>query len=422
MIKMKTLTIGGTTYEVVDAELTENVVMHKEQTLTEEQKAQARANIGINESVNSILVSDGSDTLTWDGNTEGRELVQIEDGAFFVHVSGATPQMNDLTNETYITIMGFKRFAIAQEMIPNQAFSLVVDENSMPPTVVTLADNLNIDGLLFPKKGVYFFNATTLGLKVTSLTIPNYTGFTKEKIDPDYLYQSDWNQTDETAADFIKNKPFGDGLVEIMPETEVVGEDEDGMFTYYLDVSLFTEDETQLKITFDGTEYDCEAYDLYGNTVFGNAGLMGEADTGEPFLLFVNLEYGMAMIALADANAHTIGISKPGVNPIDSKYLLNNCLYSDSTYLYRNPDTSDVSNRITKNELLMYTKREKVVRIYAPIYDSDWGANEHIWNIASFVYVGNAFEYGYVCALENALVGDSSDLILSKLYTAEYTP
>lgn len=46
MIKMKTLTIGGVTYEVVDAGLTENVVMHKEQNLTEEQKAQARENIG----------------------------------------------------------------------------------------------------------------------------------------------------------------------------------------------------------------------------------------------------------------------------------------------------------------------------------------------------------------------------------------
>jgi hypothetical protein len=233
--------------------------------------------------------------------------------------------------------------------------------------------------------------------------------------------QSDWNQIDESAADFIKNKPFGDELVEIMPETEVVGENADGMFTYYLDVSLFTGDETQLKITFDGTEYDCQAHDLYGNTAFGNAGLMGEADTGESFLLIVSLEYGMAMLVLADANAHTISISKPGVNPIDSKYLLNNCLYTDYTYLYRNPDTSDVSNRITKNELLMYTKREKVVRIYTRNYEPDMGANEHTWKIASFVYCGNLFEYGYVCTLENRVIGDSSDLILSKLYTAEYT-
>ena len=61
MIEMKTLTIGETTYEIVDetareaiAALEENggtggsadAVLYTEQTLTEEQKAQARANIG----------------------------------------------------------------------------------------------------------------------------------------------------------------------------------------------------------------------------------------------------------------------------------------------------------------------------------------------------------------------------------------
>lgn len=234
--------------------------------------------------------------------------------------------------------------------------------------------------------------------------------------------QSDWNQTDDTAADFIKNKPFGDELVEIMPETEVVGVDEGGMFMYYLDVSLFTGDETQLKITFDGTEYDCEAYDLYGNTAFGNGGLMGETDTGEPFLLAVNFEYALAVIAFADADAHAIGIVKLGVQPIDGKYLPDNCLYTDFTYLYRDPDTSDASNRITKAELLEYTKREKVVRIYNRLSYPEEGVNEQVWVIATFVYVGNLYEHGYVYCMETNFIGDGEDLIMQKYYTAEYTP
>ena len=42
--------------------------------------------------------------------------------------------------------------------------------------------------------------------------------------------QSDWNQTDSSAAGFIKNKPFGDELVEIMSETEITGADMGGMY------------------------------------------------------------------------------------------------------------------------------------------------------------------------------------------------
>ena len=56
--------------------------------------------------------------------------------------------------------------------------------------------------------------------------------------------QSDWNQTDETAPDFLKNKPFGDVLTEIIPETEFVGELSDGVYTVYPDSSVFSFTET----------------------------------------------------------------------------------------------------------------------------------------------------------------------------------
>ena len=74
MAEMKTLTIGEDTFVVVDRE----AVHFTEQTLTEEQKAQVRENIGVSEkpAVTNISVTESADgTVTMvntlaDGGTE----------------------------------------------------------------------------------------------------------------------------------------------------------------------------------------------------------------------------------------------------------------------------------------------------------------------------------------------------------------
>ena len=64
MAEMKTLTIGEDTFVVVDRE----AVHFTEQTLTEEQKAQVRENIGISGNSSSQAITDVSVTEAADGS------------------------------------------------------------------------------------------------------------------------------------------------------------------------------------------------------------------------------------------------------------------------------------------------------------------------------------------------------------------
>lgn len=130
--------------------------------------------------------------------------------------------------------------------------------------------------------------------------------------------QSDWNQTDETAADFIKNKPFGDEVTEIMPETEVVGEDDgEGGLAVFFDPSLFTGVGENIVVTFDGTEYACAVNTALGVVLYGNLAFFGSDDTGEPFCIIP--DYGACLVA--DAELHTIEIISKSTKKLDQKYV-----------------------------------------------------------------------------------------------------
>jgi hypothetical protein len=104
--------------------------------------------------------------------------------------------------------------------------------------------------------------------------------------------QSDWNQNDETAVDFIKNKPFG--------ETTETVTFLDGEYRYYFDEAngFWTHDaipfisDARLSIganatvTWDGTVYECECYEYpgFGLAVGSHVPLTGE-DDGIPFII-----------------------------------------------------------------------------------------------------------------------------------------
>ena len=134
--------------------------------------------------------------------------------------------------------------------------------------------------------------------------------------------QSDWNQTDESSADFIKNKPFGDVSVEIMSETEVVGEDDgEGGYMIPLDASLFHSDSETLTVTFDGNKFECMPNTSFGIPLFGNTKYFGGDDTGEPFLLMLVLSESLAMMLVDDAEPHTVGIETATVQKIQPKYV-----------------------------------------------------------------------------------------------------
>lgn len=125
--------------------------------------------------------------------------------------------------------------------------------------------------------------------------------------------QPDWNQNDETAADFIENKPFGDSLVEIMPETEVTGEPDGEIYFATLETAQFSGTEETLIVTFDGVAYTCANVSGY----FGNFSVVGADDTGEPFLI-LSVEGG---VYLFDGEPHTIKIVNREAKKIEPKYI-----------------------------------------------------------------------------------------------------
>ena len=112
--------------------------------------------------------------------------------------------------------------------------------------------------------------------------------------------QSDWDQNDESQADFVKNRPFYEKIdsVTLMPETQFsnlthiyspdistpadVNGDFISDFTISSDGTYIINTGDTVKVTFDGTVYECVRQGYY----IGNQSLMSYAgeDTGEPFL------------------------------------------------------------------------------------------------------------------------------------------
>lgn len=113
----------------------------------------------------------GCDTLYWDGNTEG--LVCVSD--CFYKVSDAVPTDEQLKLCTMATNEGYEGKAsdIWEDMV--QAGAITEDIVYLNAIVVVKKGDTSIADFTFHETGVYF--VFTDGTYVTSLTIPNYTGF-----------------------------------------------------------------------------------------------------------------------------------------------------------------------------------------------------------------------------------------------------
>ena len=110
----------------------------------------------------------------------------------------------------------------------------------------------------------------------------------KEKIKKS---RGNWLQNDPTAEDYIKNKPFYEGVVDsaILPETTIDVE------TAYSEIQdpfkLKLEDGKLYTIIFDGITYKSVAKSYYDDEPFiGNSSILewnDNIDTGEPFFIDV---------------------------------------------------------------------------------------------------------------------------------------
>lgn len=122
----------------------------------------------------------GSDTLEWDGITDG--LVSVLGSVF--KVSDAIPTMDDLANGAIIS--GLDTITIPPEEIEESDGFIMTDAFFVVPyDNFDASEIFGEDGLIFPESGVY---VGYYGRPITiTITIPGYNGFGGEKINSDAL-------------------------------------------------------------------------------------------------------------------------------------------------------------------------------------------------------------------------------------------
>ena len=140
--------------------------------------------------------------------------------------------------------------------------------------------------------------------------------------------QPDWNQNNETAADYVKNRPFYTGNpVEtvLVEESTVTFAAVDGMYMGQLESTFSATIGETYKVSWDGAAYECTCVNFNDTPAIGNLSIAGAgSDTGEPFVMGI-LNGERIQIATADTSAsHTFSISRlVTVVKIDAKYLPN---------------------------------------------------------------------------------------------------
>ena len=127
--------------------------------------------------------------------------------------------------------------------------------------------------------------------------------------------QPDWNQNDETASDYIKNRPFytGDPVETVLVEESTVSFSESGgLYGGSIQSSFKPELGNTYKVFWDGSTYESLCTSLYENFLIGNASIMGGgADTGEPFVIYISQNTDTIQIATKDTSeSHIISISE----------------------------------------------------------------------------------------------------------------
>ena len=140
--------------------------------------------------------------------------------------------------------------------------------------------------------------------------------------------QPDWNQNDETAADYVKNRPFytGDPVETVLVEESTVpfAESPGGLYSGTVQSTFSPTLGETYKVSWDGTTYESACVEGKGNIFIGNLSIMGTgSDTGEPFLVIP--KGSIIAVHTADTSAsHTLSISQcvaGEVVKIDEKFI-----------------------------------------------------------------------------------------------------
>ena len=142
--------------------------------------------------------------------------------------------------------------------------------------------------------------------------------------------QPDWNQNNDAAADYIKNRPFytGDPVETVLVEESTVSfvEGDGGLYVSTFPSTFKATFGETYKVSWDGTVYECTCADFNGIPFLGNPSIaFGGSDTGEPFLMGVSNGRGIQIFTKDTSASHTISISGSisEVIQIPDKYISN---------------------------------------------------------------------------------------------------
>lgn len=130
------------------------------------------------------------------------------------------------------------------------------------------------------------------------------------KIDGKYLIQSDWDQNDETAADYVKNRPFYDEIQSVTVE---------GISSDILEGSLVFAVGDTVTVTVDGVEHSLVAYDEDGYPIIGDTYSSIENGEGQfGWQIYVDDSKAVQFYA---KEAHTVSYFAKSPVKINEKYL-----------------------------------------------------------------------------------------------------
>ncbi len=273
-----TATAGGYTWAAVVSD-TEDAVTYTAQTLTEEQKTQARANIGAGTS----------------------------------NFSGSYNDLNDQPNIPAATVID-TTLSKSGQAADAKAAGDAIEKKIDAPQVAKVGEVLTVEEVDAEGKPKKWKAAPAAA---------------EQK-------QADWAQNDDTAADYVKNRPFysektkvtavdahidtplstnGELSAYLIPEESINYE--------YLDVGLLFIDGETYDVYLDSSLYRLQAKRAGGNIILGNASIMlgtGE-DTGEPFAVGMIQALG-GLIIVTNTGSHDLAIKRDWttVHKIDGMY------------------------------------------------------------------------------------------------------
>ena len=303
------------------------------------------------------------DTISWDGNIEGRTCVlqdipddSLKAGWCFMSDYVLTP--DDFTEgfkDTYF-FMGSEEIGVIanQEDMEHHFLNDGVFWTGSGRTIGVPYDNYEYEGTIYPNKGIYFnfviYNGELLEYG-SSLTIPgfDFADTTIKKIDEKYIpdsiarksdlenvgTQPNWNQNDETAKDYIKNRTHwvSEEIVDYIKEEQYRFSDTGFVGVWTKEKRRFIEGITYTVI-FNGVEYICTPWSkdnilfALGNEacIPGKVSMENPAGNNEPFCIYVNNDddFNCPYVSLKSyMSRFDLQVSGIGtvVHPIDEKYL-----------------------------------------------------------------------------------------------------